>query len=127
VTRFGQLIYNLNYRYEPFGCLSILFHTPVVFINSSIWSGDQTKLSSSVSALNTSSLFIVSAWQFLIRWIGVSTSFRQYLHTLPEHVYSLKRWMKIGYSFFPRPEKRENSPKKFEKLSILANYGYIFY
>jgi hypothetical protein len=80
VTHFGQLIYNVNYRYEPFGCLTILFHTPVVFINSSIWSGDQTKLSSSVSALNISSLFSVSASQFLIRWIGVSTSFLQYLH-----------------------------------------------
>jgi hypothetical protein len=40
VTRFGQLNYIVNYRYEPFGCLTILFHTPVVFINSSSWTCD---------------------------------------------------------------------------------------
>jgi hypothetical protein len=58
-----------------------MVHTPVDFMKSITWSGDQSKSSGSVSALNISSLFNVSASQFLIRWTGVSTSFRQYLHT----------------------------------------------
>jgi hypothetical protein len=83
VTRYGQLIYNVTYRYEPFGCLTILFHTPVVFINSSNWSGDQAKLSSSVSALNISSLFSVSASQFLSAALSEAEGLRHWNDNLP--------------------------------------------
>jgi hypothetical protein len=42
----------------------------------------------------------------------------------PEHVDSENINLKIGQ--LPRPEKRENSPKKFENLSILSLQNWHF-